>query len=66
MTNLKKCPFCGGDPCMVGGTRNGRTAVRFIECTKCEAHGEKFEEKFDPDLCEQKASDAWNTRNINA
>ncbi len=60
---LKKCPFCGGDPVMVGGTRNGRKEVRFIECMKCEAHGEKFEDKINVAACEEKAKSAWNTRN---
>lgn len=58
---LKKCPFCNGHPVMITGTRDGRRTVKFIECSSCQAHGEKFEDKF-PDIPEQKAIESWNRR----
>lgn len=57
---LLPCPFCECEAIRVEGVRGSR-CVSYIQCSVCEAIGEKFEDKL-PDISKRESIEAWNTR----
>ena len=66
MTELKPCPFCGGEAEIVNHTTHtipiGLSA--YVQCKKCKASGKSFEQGcYNYDIRYIfKAIDAWNGR----
>lgn len=70
-TDLRPCPFCGGDPYIESNHRafiKGKsTKVAYVRCRKCNARTARFElEKFGCTShsaeAERLAMEAWNRR----
>ena len=70
MTDLKPCPFCGGEAeiSYYATEQSNLPAGRFVECVSCAATGPSFEIQGDaPDRDEYtqaEAAAAWNRRAV--
>ena len=65
MSELKPCPFCGGEAKLVIGTlRDGGYIENcaFVRCERCGARSYEFHECVTPDEVQGYASEAWNRR----
>ena len=60
MTELKPCPFCGGEAELSGGCFDGES-TSYVMCKKCASQGEFFfvSPKY---ASAEKAIKAWNRR----
>lgn len=56
MSELKPCPFCGGEAYIQGG--ENEDCPWFIDCNKCQCEIEYFS------VTKQQAIDAWNERKL--
>lgn len=52
---MKPCPFCGGDPCIVGLKEEGSRTMFIVECQKCNC-------QIAPFFSESRAAKEWNQR----
>lgn len=65
--NIKKCPFCGGEPILTS-TRGRYGFFAFVHCSFCGSQGKTYSigKTRDDDWAESSASNnaikAWNTR----
>mgnify|MGYP003303110148 CR=1 FL=1 len=59
MSELKPCPFCGGE---AKWYYHGTTEGGFVLCTKCEASTNIFDEQHNEEDCKAVAFEAWNRR----
>lgn len=64
MTELKPCPFCGGEAFIIAGYADA--AIAIATCKECEAeitvYAEDFENLYDSYAARHKAIEAWNRR----
>lgn len=60
MTELKRCPFCGGEAHLYSSEICPSIDV-VVECVKCHA-GTQFFNDGDPKKLQKKAIEAWNRR----
>ena len=60
MTELKTCPFCGGQAEISGGRYDGKS-TSYVKCKRCMATGEFF--FVSPEYASNdRAIEAWNRR----
>lgn len=62
-TELKKCPFCGGEAELSHGQFDGK-GTSYVMCKRCAATGEFFSISF-KHSSDDMAVKAWNRRVVN-
>lgn len=67
MTELKPCPFCGGEAMMQYGyprQQGGKWKKVFVKCKVCKAKTQTIDQlPFQAwEECKKRAKDAWNRR----
>lgn len=65
MTELKTCPFCGGEAQLVfeEGSFDWASDLNYVKCTKCGARGAVWHSNLvDESVKAQQAIKSWNNR----
>ena len=71
MSDLKPCPFCGGEAKMVSWRLQGADHMQcgYVHCTKCNAKGDDWNDirtaTRHETIREENGIKAWNTRTLN-
>lgn len=62
MTDLKPCPFCGGEAEFSLGKTGDGDDWHYLECSECEAMGPRVKYADHNIAVKEALAEAWNTR----